>query len=212
MANQANGRVWSFSHLCSYLLQVWLISWYSLRKTAMIIVWLMCFCRSLSVGTKTGYRLFSVTAVDKLDCIHEGGIKEPFTNTHLTIIHIHGWLSLPEAVVRFTLCVHACSQQTVLSLLHSSASKVTFEVGLNQENLNVKRNTRHQRRSSCFHFHEQSLQLNIPLLFQVNSTGKSLTCVPSGESWCVYSGAAVLQQSGGGGQSVHAAANERLSL
>uniref|UniRef100_A0A4W6DLK6 WD repeat domain, phosphoinositide interacting 1 n=1 Tax=Lates calcarifer TaxID=8187 RepID=A0A4W6DLK6_LATCA len=29
-------------------------------------------CVSLSVGTKTGYRLFSVTAVDKLDCIHEG--------------------------------------------------------------------------------------------------------------------------------------------
>ncbi|KAF6728429.1 WD repeat domain phosphoinositide-interacting protein 1 [Oryzias melastigma] len=27
---------------------------------------------SLSVGTKTGYRLFSVTAVDKLECIHEG--------------------------------------------------------------------------------------------------------------------------------------------
>ncbi|KAL6095250.1 wipi1 [Pungitius sinensis] len=27
---------------------------------------------SLSVGTRTGYRLFSVTAVDKLDCIHEG--------------------------------------------------------------------------------------------------------------------------------------------
>ncbi|XP_053716908.1 WD repeat domain phosphoinositide-interacting protein 1-like [Synchiropus splendidus] len=27
---------------------------------------------SLSVGTQTGYRLFSVTAVDKLDCIHEG--------------------------------------------------------------------------------------------------------------------------------------------
>lgn len=25
------------------------------------------------MGTKTGYRLFSVTAVDKLDCIHEGG-------------------------------------------------------------------------------------------------------------------------------------------
>eukprot|EP00064_Thunnus_orientalis_P014915 superscaffoldBa00002672_g14962 len=27
---------------------------------------------SLSVGTKTGYQLFSVTAADKLDCIHEG--------------------------------------------------------------------------------------------------------------------------------------------
>ncbi|XP_075890727.1 WD repeat domain phosphoinositide-interacting protein 1-like [Nelusetta ayraudi] len=27
---------------------------------------------SLSVGTKPGYRLFSITAVDKLDCIHEG--------------------------------------------------------------------------------------------------------------------------------------------
>lgn len=25
------------------------------------------------MGTKSGYRLFSVTAVDKLDCIHEGG-------------------------------------------------------------------------------------------------------------------------------------------
>lgn len=33
---------------------------------------------------------------------------------------------------------------------------------------------------------------------------------PSGVSRCVYSGAAVLQQSGGGGQSVHATANERL--
>ncbi|CAB1338351.1 unnamed protein product [Coregonus sp. 'balchen'] len=28
---------------------------------------------SLSVGTKSGYRLFSVTSVDKMDCIHEGG-------------------------------------------------------------------------------------------------------------------------------------------
>uniref|UniRef100_A0A667YJN2 WD repeat domain, phosphoinositide interacting 1 n=1 Tax=Myripristis murdjan TaxID=586833 RepID=A0A667YJN2_9TELE len=28
-------------------------------------------CRSLAVGTKTGYRLFSVTMVEKLDCIHE---------------------------------------------------------------------------------------------------------------------------------------------
>ncbi|XP_055746168.1 WD repeat domain phosphoinositide-interacting protein 1-like isoform X2 [Salvelinus fontinalis] len=27
---------------------------------------------SLSVGTKSGYRLFSVTSVDKMDCIHEG--------------------------------------------------------------------------------------------------------------------------------------------
>uniref|UniRef100_A0A671MDH5 WD repeat domain phosphoinositide-interacting protein 1-like n=1 Tax=Sinocyclocheilus anshuiensis TaxID=1608454 RepID=A0A671MDH5_9TELE len=27
--------------------------------------------KSLAVGTKTGYRLFSVTSVDKLDCIHE---------------------------------------------------------------------------------------------------------------------------------------------
>uniref|UniRef100_A0A4W5Q4K0 WD repeat domain, phosphoinositide interacting 1 n=1 Tax=Hucho hucho TaxID=62062 RepID=A0A4W5Q4K0_9TELE len=31
----------------------------------------LCF-RSLSVGTKSGYRLFSVTSVDKMDCIHEG--------------------------------------------------------------------------------------------------------------------------------------------
>lgn len=35
---------------------------------------------------------------------------------------------------------------------------------------------------------------------------------PSGVSRRGYSGAAVLQQPGGGGQSVHATANERLSL
>lgn len=33
---------------------------------------LVC-CRSLAVGTKTGYKLFSLTTVEKLDCIHEGG-------------------------------------------------------------------------------------------------------------------------------------------
>ncbi|KAM8836855.1 WD repeat domain phosphoinositide-interacting protein 1-like isoform 2-T2 [Spinachia spinachia] len=33
---------------------------------------------SLSVGTKTGYRLFSVTAVDKLDCIHEGDCPDVY--------------------------------------------------------------------------------------------------------------------------------------
>lgn len=33
--------------------------------------------RSLAVGTKTGYRLFSVTSVDKLDCIHESGESVP---------------------------------------------------------------------------------------------------------------------------------------
>ncbi|KAF3845701.1 hypothetical protein F7725_002779 [Dissostichus mawsoni] len=27
--------------------------------------------KSLAVGTKTGYKLFSLTMVDKLDCIHE---------------------------------------------------------------------------------------------------------------------------------------------
>uniref|UniRef100_A0A8K9UIQ8 WD repeat domain, phosphoinositide interacting 1 n=1 Tax=Oncorhynchus mykiss TaxID=8022 RepID=A0A8K9UIQ8_ONCMY len=30
-----------------------------------------CVPRSLAVGTKTGYKLFSVTSVDKLDCIYE---------------------------------------------------------------------------------------------------------------------------------------------
>lgn len=30
-------------------------------------------CRSLAVGTKTGYKLFSLTTVEKLDCIHESG-------------------------------------------------------------------------------------------------------------------------------------------
>lgn len=38
---------------------------------------------SLAVGTKEGYRLFSVTAVDKLECIHESGKKNE------RLIHIH---------------------------------------------------------------------------------------------------------------------------
>uniref|UniRef100_A0AAQ5ZY81 WD repeat domain, phosphoinositide interacting 1 n=1 Tax=Amphiprion ocellaris TaxID=80972 RepID=A0AAQ5ZY81_AMPOC len=44
-------------------------------KLFSLLKWCVCVCfhsSSLSVGTKTGYRLFSVTAVDKLDCIHEG--------------------------------------------------------------------------------------------------------------------------------------------
>lgn len=31
------------------------------------------YCRSLALGTKTGYKLFSLTMVEKLDCIHESG-------------------------------------------------------------------------------------------------------------------------------------------
>ena len=31
------------------------------------------YLSSLSMGTKTGYRLFSITSVDKMDSIHEGG-------------------------------------------------------------------------------------------------------------------------------------------
>ncbi|XP_042561841.1 WD repeat domain phosphoinositide-interacting protein 1 isoform X2 [Clupea harengus] len=33
---------------------------------------------SLAVGTKTGYRLFSVTSVDKLDCIHESDTPDVY--------------------------------------------------------------------------------------------------------------------------------------
>lgn len=41
---------------------------------------------SLAVGTKEGYRLFSVTAVDKLECIHESGKKnERLIGVHLIV-------------------------------------------------------------------------------------------------------------------------------
>lgn len=37
----------------------------------------MCVCcRSLALGTKTNYKLFSLTMVEKLDCIHESGQYE----------------------------------------------------------------------------------------------------------------------------------------
>lgn len=39
-----------------------------------IVIMCLCVCcRSLAVGTKTGYKLFSLTMVEKLDCIHESG-------------------------------------------------------------------------------------------------------------------------------------------
>lgn len=36
-------------------------------------VFVCVYCRSLALGTKTGYKLFSLTMVEKLDCIHESG-------------------------------------------------------------------------------------------------------------------------------------------
>lgn len=40
----------------------------------------MCVCcRSLALGTKTNYKLFSLTMVEKLDCIHESGQYEALT-------------------------------------------------------------------------------------------------------------------------------------
>lgn len=87
----------------------------------------MCFCRSLSVGTKTGYRLFSVTAVDKLDCIHEGGNKEPFTNMHLTSLH--------NSLVTFPSC--GCGQihflQTSVFMHADSRQCSQFSICLHQK-------------------------------------------------------------------------------
>lgn len=40
---------------------------------SIVIMCLYVCCRSLAVGTKTGYKLFSLTMVEKLDCIHESG-------------------------------------------------------------------------------------------------------------------------------------------
>lgn len=40
---------------------------------------LCVYCRSLALGTKTGYKLFSLTMVEKLDCIHESGQYEALT-------------------------------------------------------------------------------------------------------------------------------------
>ena len=47
------------------------------QTQSFILTLLLLFCcmylSSLSMGTKTGYRLFSITSVDKMDSIHEGG-------------------------------------------------------------------------------------------------------------------------------------------
>lgn len=62
------------------------ILWVHVSKLIIVLSSSVCVFggvfRSLSVGTKTGYRLFSVTGVDKLDCIHEGGNKR---NTQLLL-------------------------------------------------------------------------------------------------------------------------------
>ncbi|CAB1313161.1 unnamed protein product [Coregonus sp. 'balchen'] len=54
---------------------------------------------SLSVGTKSGYRLFSVTSVDKMDCIHEGAecpdvyvVERLFSSSLVVVVS----LSMPQ--------------------------------------------------------------------------------------------------------------------
>lgn len=143
----------------------------------------MCFCRSLSVGIKTGYRLFSVTAVDKLDLIHEGGNKESFRNIHLPSLLIHWYPPLPQAVVRFTLftLLFSCLQ-TVLSVLYSSALKVTSGVSLSSESLTWSEMHTIKEEAPVFTFMKCAGLLKHSLLFHVDTNGKSLSCVLSGES------------------------------
>lgn len=166
------GGVWSFSHLCSYLLQVWLISWYSLEKLQWSLLdWCVCvgpclWAPRLATGSFLSLQWTNWTAF----------MKEVLRNHSQTRISQSSLFTGDFPFLRpwsdshcSDLCVHACRQQTVLSVLYSSASKVTFEVGLSQENLNMKRNTHHQRRSSCFHFHEMcrrpELTMKHPIAF-----------------------------------------------
>ncbi|XP_056286108.1 WD repeat domain phosphoinositide-interacting protein 1-like isoform X1 [Pseudoliparis swirei] len=86
---------------------------------------------SLSVGTKTGYRLFSVTAVDKLDCIHEGVqecVKEvtaegaPALSEGKHAIRIHGLSLVPLPV--------ECQDVYIVERLFSSSLVVVVSLSM----------------------------------------------------------------------------------
>ena len=100
--------------------------------------------RSLAVGTKTGYRLFSVTSVDKLDCIHESGESIPIrVPAHADPVHqirpsystrteynrnstvSEKWISHSQIPSRFFL-THAINQ--LISPIASMASDWNHEV------------------------------------------------------------------------------------
>lgn len=51
-------------------------------------MFVVVYCRSLAVGTKTGYKLFSLTTVEKLDCIHESGQYGALSHLHLPTNYI----------------------------------------------------------------------------------------------------------------------------
>lgn len=50
----------------------YLYTYYIFSYTKFTYLLLICF-RSLAVGTKTGYRLYSLSSVDNLDQIYENG-------------------------------------------------------------------------------------------------------------------------------------------
>ncbi|XP_015255267.1 PREDICTED: WD repeat domain phosphoinositide-interacting protein 1 [Cyprinodon variegatus] len=138
---------------------------------------------SLSVGTKTGYRLFSVTTVDKLDCIHEGVecpdvyiVERLFSSSLVVVVS----LSLPRRmnVYHFKKGTEICNY---------SYSNNILSVKLNRQRLVVC-----LEESIYIHNIRDMKLLKTLLNTPVNPTGLCALSVNHGNSFLAYPGSATI--------------------
>ncbi|MED6279425.1 WD repeat domain phosphoinositide-interacting protein 1 [Characodon lateralis] len=138
---------------------------------------------SLSVGTKMGYRLFSVTAVDKLDCIHEGVegpdvyiVERLFSSSLVVVVS----LSMPRRmnVYHFKKGTEICNY---------SYSNNILSVKLNRQRLVVC-----LEESIYIHNIRDMKLLKTLLNTPINPTGLCALSVNHGNSYLAYPGSATI--------------------
>uniref|UniRef100_A0A1A7Y776 WD repeat domain, phosphoinositide interacting 1 n=1 Tax=Iconisemion striatum TaxID=60296 RepID=A0A1A7Y776_9TELE len=138
---------------------------------------------SLSVGTKSGYRLFSVTSVDKLDCIHEGVecpdvyiVERLFSSSLVVVVS----LSMPRRmnVYHFKKGTEICNY---------SYSNNILSVKLNRQRLVVC-----LEESIYIHNIRDMKLLKTLLNTPVNLSGLCALSVNHGNSYLAYPGSATI--------------------
>uniref|UniRef100_A0A8D3C8J3 WD repeat domain, phosphoinositide interacting 1 n=1 Tax=Scophthalmus maximus TaxID=52904 RepID=A0A8D3C8J3_SCOMX len=138
---------------------------------------------SLSVGTKAGYQLFSVTAVDKLDCIHEGVegpdvyiVERLFSSSLVVVVS----LSMPRRmnVYHFKKGTEICNY---------SYSNNILSVRLNRQRLVVC-----LEESIYIHNIKDMKLLKTLLNTPINLSGLCALSVNHGNSYLAYPGSATI--------------------
>ncbi|XP_067100761.1 WD repeat domain phosphoinositide-interacting protein 1-like [Osmerus mordax] len=138
---------------------------------------------SLSVGTKAGYRLFSVTSVEKMDCIHEGAecpdvyiVERLFSSSLVVVVS----LSMPRRmnVYHFKKGTEICNY---------SYSNNILSVRLNRQRLVVC-----LEESVYIHNIKDMKLLKTLLNTPSNPTGLCALSVNHGNSYLAYPGSATV--------------------